>query len=226
LSKTSTYVNTSIIDKFWKNLPIFEKGQYWTYSHETDFLRLLVLLRDGGVYLDTDVIISKTFQPGKFQNNIGYEMVDGERLNGNVLIFDAGHPFLTACLEELMNIYSPREYMGPGPVLVTRVHRTLARQNVTWLPGVLPANTFQPIKWWGVSDTIFNQPPNSSANLVYQRAIEKESYGIHLNNRMTKNFVLREDTLAHQILQSNCLYCAGFGFYHGFEEARVKIENT
>jgi len=44
-------------------------------------------------------------------------------------------------------------------------------------------------------------------NLEYQKVIARESYGVHFNNRLTRDFTLEKGTLAHHILASNCLYC-------------------
>ena len=40
------------------------KGEFWTYSHESNFVRLLVLLQHGGIYLDTDIVLVKSLQVG------------------------------------------------------------------------------------------------------------------------------------------------------------------
>ena len=93
-------------------------GEYWTYSHESNFVRLLVLLQHGGIYLDTDIVLVKSlqvstistlfhwvitfFQAKSFRNSIAYEMEDGGRLNNNVLIFDPNHWFLLTCLQVLV----------------------------------------------------------------------------------------------------------------------------
>ena len=98
-----------------ENSSVILIGEFWTYSHESNFVRLLVLLQHGGIYLDTDIVLVKSlqvpfcpfslladqsfFQAKSFRNSIAYEMEDGGRLNNNVLIFDPGHWFLVSCLQ-------------------------------------------------------------------------------------------------------------------------------
>merc|ERR1712218_213798 len=120
-----TALPTEIVTQFLQQLSTYEKGEYWAYSHESNFVRLLVLLQHGGVYLDTDIVIVKPLEVNMFQNSIAYEMEDGGRLNSNVLIFDPGHWFLAACLKEMFTNYSPSVYEANGPQLITRVFNAL-----------------------------------------------------------------------------------------------------
>lgn len=199
-------VPTRIVQQFFQRFPTYEQGEYWTYSHESNFVRLLVLLQHGGIYLDTDIVLVKSLQAKSFRNSIAYEMEDGGRLNNNVLIFDPNHWFLFTCLQEMFSNYSPSVYTANGPQLITRVFNSLTdKRDVT----VLPADTFQPVNWVGVSRIIFTQPSDQSESVEYQEIIEKSAVGVHLNNRLTRNFEIRKGTLAHNILAGNCLYCDG-----------------
>ena len=75
-----TALPTEIVTQFLQQLSTYEKGdttsanvkrhknifclqgEYWAYSHESNFVRLLVLLQHGGVYLDTDIVIVKPLE--------------------------------------------------------------------------------------------------------------------------------------------------------------------
>jgi len=201
-------VPTPIVDQFIKLFPTYEKGEFWAYSHESNFVRLLVLLQHGGIYLDTDIVLVKSLQAKSFRNSIAYEMEDGGRLNNNVLIFDPGHWFLANCLQEMFSNYNPTIYTANGPLLITRVFNALTdKKDVT----VLPADTFQPVNWVGISEIIFRQASDQPESEEYRKIIEKSAMGVHLNNRLTRKFDIRKGTLALDILAGNCLYCDGLG---------------
>jgi len=201
-SEAEGLLSPSLVENFLERLPEFEKGEFWTYAHQSDFVRMLVLLQQGGIYLDTDIVLTKQLPISKMQNAIAYEMYDGGRLNNNVLIFERGHLFLVECLNQMFERYNPDEYTANGPDLVTRVHKKF-----TGNLAVLSAKSFQPVDWKGISKTIFTEMMHSPENLEYQKVIARQSYGVHFNNRLTRDFTLEKGTLAHHILASNCLYC-------------------
>ncbi|KAL0406116.1 UNVERIFIED_CONTAM: Lactosylceramide 4-alpha-galactosyltransferase [Sesamum latifolium] len=63
----------------------------------SNLLRLGLLYRFGGIYLDTNIIVLKSFRGLK--NSIGAQTIDLDtekwsRLNNAVMIFDEGHPLL------------------------------------------------------------------------------------------------------------------------------------
>jgi lactosylceramide 4-alpha-galactosyltransferase len=192
--------------RFLRNLPSYERGQFWTYSHESNFVRLLVILRYGGIYLDSDIILTKPLP--HLRNAIAHEMPQGtpggEKVNNNVLIFDRGHRFLVEYLEAMMNRYNPSVYHANGPDLLTEVYQhSRNKQNLT----VLPGKSFQPIHLNGIIDIVFKMQLNSRdciekrcANM-YRTAMGNGTYGVHLNNRVSREFSLRPGTLAHAILR-------------------------
>ena len=128
----------AVLATFKSRLAAFARGIFW-FSHETDLLRLCLLYGHGGVYLDTDVIVLKSF--AALQNVIGYQEVAGSSLlpvpnpkvtaylkgettqvNGAVMKFEARHPFIGACLTEFLTNYKPRPWDYNGPLLLQRVH--------------------------------------------------------------------------------------------------------
>jgi len=186
-SEEKGLLNPSLVASFLERLPQFEQGEFWTYAHQSDFVRMLVLLQQGGIYLDTDIVLTKKLPTSQMQNAIAYEMYDGGRLNNNVLIFERGHPFLVECLNQMFESYNPDEYTANGPDLVTKVHKTF-----TGNLAVLSAKSFQPVDWAGISKIIFTKMMHSPENLEYQKVIARESYGVHFNNRLTRDFTLEK----------------------------------
>ena len=45
-------LNPSLVANFLERLPEFEQGEFWTYAHQSDFVRMLVIMIDHWSYLD------------------------------------------------------------------------------------------------------------------------------------------------------------------------------
>ena len=150
LSEAVANINSDLIlkdmDSFLPRVEEYERGEFWTYAHESDFVRLLVILQRGGIYIDSDLIVTKAFA-GDFQNSVGHEMPlgmdGGEKVNNNVLIFEPGHPFLVEYLHQMFTSYNPDVYTANGPDLITKVYK-MAQPDV-FNYTVLRGTTFQPV---------------------------------------------------------------------------------
>ena len=133
-------------------LPGFENNEFWLYAHMSDFVRVMVLLEEGGIYLDTDIVITKPWGNRGFHNNIAYEMYDGGRLNNNVLIFEKNSSFLQLLLKVMLKEYDGLGYEA-GPELITRV---VEQNNIDDLDVcIISATNFQPVDWRGISEVIW-----------------------------------------------------------------------
>ena len=96
-----TFVNGTPAEDFYRNGQIF--GSNFFIEHMSDFLRLMVLYKYGGIYLDTDAIVQKNLDelPANF---LGKEAHCGGKIygiNGAVIGFQdqIGHEVLVLCLE-------------------------------------------------------------------------------------------------------------------------------
>ncbi|KAL0305781.1 UNVERIFIED_CONTAM: hypothetical protein Sradi_5995400 [Sesamum radiatum] len=83
-----------------------------------------LLYRFGGTYIDTDVIVLKSFEG--LRNVIGAQTIDlatgnWSRLNNAVMIFDQGHPLLHKFIEEFALTFDGNKWGHNGPYLVSRV---------------------------------------------------------------------------------------------------------
>ncbi|MBA0787359.1 hypothetical protein Gotri_025407, partial [Gossypium trilobum] len=130
----------------------------------SNLLRLVLLYKYGGVYIDTDVIVLKSFN--NLSNVIGAQSMNIEtktwsRLNNAVLVFDKHHPLLYKFIQEFALTFDGNKWGHNGPYLVSRV---VGR--VTNRPGfnftVLPPPAFYP-------------------------QIRRQSYAVHLWNRQSKD---------------------------------------
>ncbi|WP_405324064.1 glycosyltransferase family 32 protein [Fibrobacter sp.] len=114
------------------NLPIadfpFTKEAYeakkWAFV--SDFFRLWVLLNNGGIYLDTDVMVHSSFDPFlKHKLFLGTEFTD--QISTHIIGCEKDHPFIRACLE----YYKDRHFrigdsidMTPNSCIMTKIFMT------------------------------------------------------------------------------------------------------
>jgi hypothetical protein len=202
------------VQAFLRRMPWISKGDFW-YSHETDLIRLLILYKQGGVYLDTDMLILRPVT--MLRNSLAWETEDRTSLNGALLAFEAENEFIFECIKEFIVYYSRDKWAENGPLLLTRVaiRGTWACKNkdpeavhqTDCHVSLLSRPYFYPIEWQWVENTCFldNNPQSSSALLGY---INSVSYAIHLNNKMTGHHSrTMPGTLCRVILNKYCLSC-------------------
>ena len=191
-----------------KKISMYQKSKFW-YSHQTDGVRLLLLYTKGGIYMDTDMIIVKPLD--SLQNVVGRE--NRGQINGAVLIFDKGNPFLADCINEYFSTFRPRSWTYNGPLLLTRVlqrepysscQNLTRRENETATSStsrcspssndkkcmtcpvtVLEQAAFYPMQWFQVTETCFKEHPNVSE---VKAQIEASSYIVHTNNKASNEY--------------------------------------
>ena len=179
------------------------KGKYW-YSHETDLLRILILYRFGGVYMDTDMIIVRPLDSLKM-NVIGWE--DKNYLNGALMIFEKGNMYLKACLEEFARFYDPHSWGGNGPGLLTRVWKRNRERNDVQ---VMQYQAFQMIYGSLVKKQCFDETSGEKFD-SNMRILRTKAYAVHLNSRITGEEgiynKLKEGTICSHLLNAYCVLC-------------------
>jgi lactosylceramide 4-alpha-galactosyltransferase len=166
LSQTHSIVNATAAASWMKKMPEYSTKPYW-YSHFTDLVRLLVLYKQGGVYLDTDVVVVKPFY--ELTNVLGWEDTLKIQANGAVLKFEQENIFIGKCINEYFSSYRHDDWGYNGPGLVTRVwKRSYPRceqvveetetsfriQKITEKADcpvtMMPATAFYPIAYWSM----------------------------------------------------------------------------
>lgn len=96
-----TFVEGTPAEGFYRSGKLFPSKYFM--EHMSDFLRLLVLYKYGGIYLDLDAIVQKNLDelPANF---LGQEAYRGDKINGvngAVIGFqdEIGHEILELCLK-------------------------------------------------------------------------------------------------------------------------------
>lgn len=96
----------------------FEKSQF-SYQHLSDAIRIALLYKSGGIYLDLDVVVLRSL--GCLRNTAGEVRSSDYKagIENGVLIFDKGHELLGHYMRLMEEIYDPlsRESIGPAGFL-------------------------------------------------------------------------------------------------------------
>jgi hypothetical protein len=201
------------VRKFIKNLPEYIKTKYW-YTNQSNVLRALLLYTQGGIYMDTDILLVKPLD--ELHNVIGMEFID--KVNGAVLKFDQYNPFVAAVLNNVFENFDPNIWGNNGPAAVTRTlfgtpkYADCAHGNST-LPcdvNVLPKTAFYPLYWREIEYTCFLD--TSSNHTKLKASIQASSYMVHTNNKASRKYWdkhqhTQPNTLCRWLYNSFCVLC-------------------
>ncbi|KAK9152707.1 hypothetical protein Sjap_000187 [Stephania japonica] len=189
-----------------------EPGEVSLGQNISNLLRLVLLYKFGGVYIDTDVIVLRSFV--KLRNVIGAQTTDLEtgnwsRLNNAVMIFDKKHPLLLKFIEEFALTFDGNRWGHNGPYLVSRVvSRIGVRQEFDDFT-VLPPMAFYPVDWSRVQG-FFHGPRDAvqSKWIVSKfKRVQRESFAVHLWNKHSRNLNVEEGSIIHRLVLDTCVFC-------------------
>jgi lactosylceramide 4-alpha-galactosyltransferase len=93
----------------------------YLHAHLSDVLRLWVLYKHGGVYLDFDVYLLRPLTG--LANFASQE--DGKSINNAVMGFEKGHPVMEQAVNSIPNRYNPSCWGCIGPGLLTSILKDL-----------------------------------------------------------------------------------------------------
>ncbi|KAM3198893.1 putative protein isoform X1 [Capsicum annuum] len=188
-----------------------DTGEVSLGQNLSNLLRLGLLYKFGGIYLDTDVIVLKSF--GKLRNVIGAQTIDVEtrnwsRLNNAVMIFDKRHPLLYKFIEEFALTFDGNKWGHNGPYLVSRVvSRVGGRDGYNFT--VLPPMAFYPVDWNRIG-SLFLGPKNETHSKwlpLKLKQIQSESLAVHLWNKQSRELEVEEGSIIQHILSDCCVFC-------------------
>ncbi|KAF5270578.1 hypothetical protein FQR65_LT05476 [Abscondita terminalis] len=160
-----------------------------------NILRLLVLQKYGGLYLDLDVIVLKNL--GALPSN--FVGIEHEAVVNNAVMriddSDDGKHFIKLCLEELKNHFLGRVWGDTGPTVITKVTKKMCKVTKVMLMSdktcsgvhILPIDKFYTLRWYE-SDKFFKA--QKSDHLLNQ--LLNASSVIHVWNKFSHGFVASE----------------------------------
>ena len=179
------------------------KGPFW-YSHLTDLLRLLLLYKWGGIYMDTDMVVVRLVN--SLKNVLGYQGKWG--LNGAFMAFEKDNPYIRDCLMDFAHNYSSSDWTSNGPDLVTRNYQKW--ENNTSVVTALKLHAFYMFHWEKIKQECFGNVSQSLYDSK-MKIIKEEAYAVHLNSKITgrqgMTGKLEDETLCKHILNAYCVLC-------------------
>ena len=117
------------------------------YAFVADYMRLLVLYQEGGLYLDTDVEVVRRFDE-LLDQPLFMGLQSPESIGVSVIGATKGHPFLKAVLDELdREGRSGKPVFQPLPELVTSMAEGATIDGLTVFPEdyFYPYNPYSPV---------------------------------------------------------------------------------
>ncbi|KAG8082758.1 hypothetical protein GUJ93_ZPchr0014g46775 [Zizania palustris] len=178
----------------------------------SNLLRLALLYKYGGVYLDADVVVLRSFSD--LRNTIGAQAVDAAtgdwmRLNNAVMVFDRGHPLLREFIAEFATKFDGSKWGHNGPYLVSRVAARWRHRRPEADLTVLPPAAFYPVDWNKIGGLFLAPKDRKEERWVKAKVeiIKGESFGIHLWNRESKNLEMEQGSVIGRLLSDSCLFC-------------------
>ncbi|OMO85122.1 hypothetical protein CCACVL1_10415 [Corchorus capsularis] len=197
-----------------------DPGSIPLFNHLSDLIRLSVLYKYGGVYLDTDFIFLKDLSP--LRNVIGAQSINQQtkkwsRLNGAVMIFDIHHPVLVEFLKEYATTFNGNRWGHNGPYLVSRVLERLGGNSFSLQIGdnsennvtVLPPKAFYPVDWIKIAKLF--KKPETEADMKWAddtvADIGGESYVVHLWNKRSRELKIEEGSVMARLIAEHCNIC-------------------
>jgi len=186
-------------------------GEVSLGQNMSNLLRLALLYKFGGIYMDTDVIVLKRFT--KLRNVIGAQTIDLEtrnwsRLNNAVLIFDKKHPLLFKFIEEFALTFDGNKWGHNGPYLVSRVvSRVNGRPEFNFT--VLPPPAFYPVDWSRIR-SFFRGPRDKVHSTWLHKKLEQiksESFAVHLWNKQSREIKVESGSIINYIMLDCCVFC-------------------
>ncbi|XP_050234765.1 uncharacterized protein LOC126682999 [Mercurialis annua] len=178
----------------------------------SNLIRLAVIYKYGGVYLDTDLIILKSLMG--LRNSIGAQSIHPvskkwRRLNNAVLIFDRNHTLVYEFIQEFAETFNGNIWGHNGPYLVSRVAEKVAGKpefNVT----IMPPAAFYPVDWNGIGG-FFKKPESQTESRWVQETVleltKGNSYGVHLWNKLSRRIGIEQGSVMAQLISHHCIIC-------------------
>ncbi|XP_077524234.1 lactosylceramide 4-alpha-galactosyltransferase-like [Amblyomma americanum] len=164
-------------------------------EHLADALRLAVIYKRGGVYLDSDVVMLRPLDmlPSFVSQSPAISaprLEKGDSVSNGFLAFHRGEPFLLELMNHVVKAYIPQAWASIGPLLLRSVTlEYCGKRSVKELVGrwcrsgedfmVLHYRNFLPVPYneWRL---FFNASASEEAKEMY-----KESYVLHVYNKMS-----------------------------------------
>ncbi|KAK4775928.1 hypothetical protein SAY87_023889 [Trapa incisa] len=199
-----------------------DPGEIPLAQNLSNLIRLAVLYKYGGIYLDTDFIVLRDFSG--LRNSIGAQSVDTvsgnwTRINNAVMAFDRRHPLMAMFMREFVATFDGNKWGHNGPYMVSRVVERLRQRGIrgtTATSGfsftVLPPMAFYPVSWTRIGG-LFERPISRRQEKWVEAKVAQlgggETYGVHLWNKQSRGLRMEEGSVMGRLISSHCVICEG-----------------
>ena len=148
-----------------------KKNKNWAFL--SDYIRMKVIYDHGGIYLDTDIEVIKSFNPLLNEKCfLGFESKN--RLNTAVLGAENGHQFLQLCMEIIEKRHRTRKHYLIAPEVANLAYSTIPDKKSV---KTHPEEFFYP---YNPYDT------NRDSSILMHQDITENTYAIHHWNKAWK----------------------------------------
>ncbi len=183
---------------------------------QSDLIRLLAIYLYGGIYIDLDIVILKSFEPllqslieSKKGLMMGFEAQHNKKLYiNNGLIIGKKRSFI---IEEWLNLfastYSSSGWSEHGVELITKLYNTKFKNDMV----VMSGQNFHPISWKYIEKQLLTNSP-----------VNEEWYSVHLFNKTVENVMNILDKEREGYLKNNNLLTSII--YKGLNQDKNKIQ--
>ncbi len=130
------------------------------YAFVADYVRLEVLSKHGGVYLDTDMLLLQSLDP-LLNTSLLLGKESEDYISCGMIGAIPHHPFIETMKKE----YHAHTVLRPNPVIMTELYKTLHPDNTT----VMPPESFYPYDSRHIKE-------------YHGQTLGKDVYGVHLWN--------------------------------------------
>ncbi|KAH7288196.1 hypothetical protein KP509_31G016400 [Ceratopteris richardii] len=185
-----------------------DAGTISIYQNLSNLLRLAVLYKYGGIYIDSDIIVMKSF--ANLRNVIGAQSVDTRtgkwsRLNNAVLVFDKQNSLLLKFIQEFSTTFNGSMWGYNGPYLVSRVMRRETNSGVQ----IMDPQAFYPVDFLHIQ-SFFKAPRDRIERqwiTAKIRQLREHSYTLHLWNKLSRNMAVEPGSIMDGVFRHVCIYC-------------------
>lgn len=189
------YTENSPAYQFLESGEIFESN--YLPVHMSDFIRLISIWKYGAFYMDSDIIVKKSFE--QLEQNFGGIEEHGEDLNSALFRLapnGTGHLLSEILIHDFVEKFDPLGWAENGPKLVSNALKKFCKE--TYLSKITASNcqgftVYPKDNFWAVgwrdADSFFDE-----TKLDKLKEITNSSYSIHVFNHITKNIENKVDS--------------------------------
>ena len=198
----------SPVEDFVRELGEARRSDNWL-RRETELLRLLILYQQGGVYMDSDVILVWPINVVT-TNSMGWEDNRNNTLSTAFMMFERGHSYLELCLSEFVNVYRSGYLTISASDILTRAWHQYESGDTDNVLYILPYYSFYTVIH---SSSMAQQCFEDTAGQVFNATIEivkTKAYAVKLNSDLIaeRNRALKKGTVCGYLLSNYCVLCS------------------